>query len=244
MMREEHIIMQFGYHPDIIAKFPTINSTVLMIDDVHNGPSSDEVKNTYQAEQEAVLARIGQTPLSQLPSLAAWRATFRKFGVDPTTYRCAAEALLRRLTKAGNIPSINTLVDLGNLVSIRYGVPIAVLDRRDIANEITVRFAEGYEQFYPFGEDTVDSIPSGEVIFRDSNDLVLARRWCWKQSAPTAARDDTTTILITIEAQHAEAATDVELATRDLTDLLVSHVGGKIQRARLNTYNQIASFTP
>ena len=39
--------------------------------------------------------------------------------------RSAAEALLRRLTKQGSIPSINTLVDIGNLVSIRYALPVA-----------------------------------------------------------------------------------------------------------------------
>ncbi len=79
-------------------------------------------------EQQGTLRRIGDTPLSQIPSLVAWRAVFRSFGVDPTQYRSAAEALLRRLTKKGDIPSINLLVDLGNLVSIRYALPVAVFD--------------------------------------------------------------------------------------------------------------------
>ena len=74
--------------------------------------------------------RIGETPLSQIPSLAAWRSVFRGFGLDPTQYRGAAEALLRRLTKKGEIPSVNTLVDIGNLVSIRYALPVALFDLR------------------------------------------------------------------------------------------------------------------
>ena len=77
-----------------------------------------------------MLARIGETPLSELPTLAAWRRAFRAFGVDPTAYRSAAEALLRRLTKQGSIPSINALVDIGNLVAIRYGLPVAMFDQR------------------------------------------------------------------------------------------------------------------
>ena len=51
---------------------------------------------------------------------ASKHEAIRGFGVDPTQYRSAAEALLRRLSKSGEIPSINALVDLGNLVSIRY----------------------------------------------------------------------------------------------------------------------------
>ena len=37
--------------------------------------------------------------------------------------------MLRRLTKQGSIPSISALVDLGDLVSIRYALPVAILDQ-------------------------------------------------------------------------------------------------------------------
>ena len=37
-----------------------------------------------------MLARIGDTPLSEIPSLAAWRRVFAAFGAQPTKYRNAA----------------------------------------------------------------------------------------------------------------------------------------------------------
>ena len=80
-----------------------------------NRPTPPELLALYQSEQKKVLAEIGDTPLSELKSLAAWRSAFRGFGVNPTKYRSAAEALLRRLTKKGDIPSINTLVDICNM---------------------------------------------------------------------------------------------------------------------------------
>jgi hypothetical protein len=64
---------------------------------------------------------------------------FRGFGVDPTQYRSAAEALLRRLIKQGELPSIGTLVDLANLVSIRYALPVAVFDQGGITGGTVVR---------------------------------------------------------------------------------------------------------
>ena len=120
----------FRYHPAIIERFPTIVGGVIHAVGVTNGPSPDELVEAFRAEQTTVIARIGDTPLSEVPSLAAWRRAFRAFGVDPTAYRSAAEALLRRLTKQGSIPSINTLVDIGNLVSIRHGLPVAIFDRQ------------------------------------------------------------------------------------------------------------------
>ena len=64
--------------------------------------------------------------LASVPSIAAWRRAFSQFGAKPTQHRNAAEALLRRLDKQGEIPSISTLVDIGNLISIRYAIPVAI----------------------------------------------------------------------------------------------------------------------
>jgi len=109
----------FQYDPAILARFPTITGGVILAQNMANGLSPGSLQTMYQAEQQAALQRIGTTPLSQIETLAAWRSAFRGFEVDPTQYRSAAEALLRRLTKKGDIPSINLLVDLGNLVRDR-----------------------------------------------------------------------------------------------------------------------------
>ena len=63
----------------------------------------------------------------------------------------------------------------------------------------------------------------GEVIFADDADAVCARRWCWRQSRASAARDDSTEILVTVEGHHASAAADVAAALDDLEALLRAH---------------------
>src|SRR5437899_10253922 len=118
----------FQYHSDILARYPHVVGGAILAQGMTNAPTPDSLQAAFQSEQQATLQRIGDTPLSQIQSLAAWRSAFRGFDVDPTQYRSAAEALLRRLTKKGDIPSINLLVDLANLVSIRYALPVAVFD--------------------------------------------------------------------------------------------------------------------
>jgi len=107
--------------------------------------------------------------------------------VDPTQYRTPLKRFLRRLTKKGDIPSINLLVDIGNLVSIRYGLPVAVFERRTLQGVVTVHFADGSERYSELGESDEDPPKPGEVIFSDEAKLVVARRWCWRQSEPSAA---------------------------------------------------------
>lgn len=210
----------FRYDAPIIERFPTIVGGLIEAGGVTNGPTSAELGEALRSEARTVRSRIGATPLSELPSLAAWRRVFRGFGVDPTQYRSAAEALLRRLTKQGELPSISTLVDLANLVSIRYALPVAVLDERALSGVLTVRFARGDERWVDLGASTTEHPTSGEVIFADEVDVVIARRWCWRQSAASAARDDTTDILVTVEGHHEGAADDVHRALDDLRTLL------------------------
>lgn len=219
----------FQYHPEITKRFPELTGGVILAHGLSNGPTPPGLLKEYLAEQQAVIERLGETPLSQLPSLAAWRSTFSAFGVEPTKYRSAAEALLRRLTKKGDIPSINGLVDLGNLISIRYALPVAIFDTQAVQGGVTVHFAAGSERFTPLGETTVEQPEVGEVVFSEETAMVLARRWCWRQSEESAARPATASAIITVEAQHAKNRADIEAALKDLHRLLSEYAGGNFK---------------
>ena len=227
----------FQYHPDIVAQFPNVRCGVLLATGMTNQPTPDALKSRYIEEQESVKAEIRDTPLSELPSLAAWRRTFSAFGVSPTKYRSASEALLRRLTKKGDIPSINTLVDIGNLISIRYRIPVAVFDTQHLTGKLTVHFAQGDERYTELGSDEVIHPEAGEVVFSDETGLVFARRWCWKQSKQSAAQLSTTNAIICTEAQHENNATDIENALADMRELFQEYAGGEYQSAILDKDN-------
>ena len=214
---------RFGYDHEILERFPAVVGGVIHAAGVTNRPSPAELTAAYRAEQSSARERIGDTSLSELPTLAAWRAVFRGFGVNPTKYRSAAEALLRRLTKQGEIPSINVLVDLANLVSIRYALPVAVFDQRGVVGGTTVRIAHGGEVWADLGSSQAEHPEPGEVIFSDEVEQVSARRWCWRQSRASAAREDTDEILVTVEAHHRSGPDDVDRALRDLEALLGSY---------------------
>jgi DNA/RNA-binding domain of Phe-tRNA-synthetase-like protein len=223
-------MIRFQYDPEILKRFPCLAGGAMLGVKLTNGPAPERLQQAYLAEQRQVLKKIGATPLSEIETLAGWRGAFRLFGVDPTQYRSAAEALLRRLTKKGDIPGINAIVDICNLVSIRYALPVAAIDLRAVQGKITVHFASGQEDFIPLGESAAEHPEPGEVIFSDEAALVVARRWCWRQSAESAAQESTQEALFTIEAQHGRGGEMVEQAFNDLQQLLVEYVGGEYLR--------------
>jgi DNA/RNA-binding domain of Phe-tRNA-synthetase-like protein len=217
----------FQYHTDILERYPNIVSGVILAQGMQNGPTPDTLKAAYMEEQRTTLRRVGNTPLSELETLAAWRSAFRAFGVNPTKYRSAPEALLRRLTKKGDIPSINAIVDSVNMVSIRYAIPVAAFDVRALQGAVTVHFADGTERYTPLFADQVEHPNPGEVVFSDESGLVIARRWCWRQSDESATREDTSEAIFTLEALHPTGRKDVEAAMDDLLELLNEYMDGE-----------------
>ena len=216
----------FVYDAAITKRFPTIRAGLIHATGLANGPATTGLVTTFQEGQRDAIAQLRMTPLAELPSIAAWRRAFAQFGTKPTQHRNAAESLLRRLSKQGEIPGINTLVDIGNLVSIRHALPVAMFDLAHISGGISVRFADGDEPFADLGSSEAVHPDPGEVIFVDDAGVVCARRWCWRQSAGSATGDATTEALIVVEGHHGDAEADVAAALANLESLLATHQPG------------------
>jgi DNA/RNA-binding domain of Phe-tRNA-synthetase-like protein len=214
----------FRYHPGVLERFPTVRAGAVWARGVDNRTPNASLTTAFRAEQAATRTRLAATPLADLPGIAAWRQTFSAFGGSPTKHRNAAEALLRRLTKQGELPEINPLVDLGNFVSIRHDLPVLVVDAGHIKGTMTVVEATGGERFADLGGSESEHPEPGEIIFVDDAGDPVARRWCWRQSTGSAAGADTTAALIVVEGQHGGAEKDVAAAVATLTLLLNEHM--------------------
>jgi DNA/RNA-binding domain of Phe-tRNA-synthetase-like protein len=214
----------FGYHDEIITRYPAVRAGIVLVTDVDATTSPSSLHAGYIGEQEEVVTRLEALAIAEIPSIAAWRRVFADFGVKPTQYRNAAESLLRRLSKRGDIPTINPLVDLGNMVSIRHALPVAVIDRSGVAGAIEVRFAGGDEPFDDLGSEEITHPQPAEVVFVDEAGVACARRWCWRQSVPSATTSSTTEAIFVIEGHHDSAETDVRAAAQDAIALLERHL--------------------
>lgn len=211
--------MRFAHDPALRAEFPQLAVATLTVEDITADP---DVACTISPFHQRAAARLAQRPESEFPEIAAWRRSFSQMGLKPTQYRCASEALLRRFRKDGSLPSIHPLVDLCNAVSLAYAIPIAVFDLEHVEGDLTVRRASGTETYIGFGGDT-ESPESGEVIYADAAGRAHARRWTNRQSALSAIRPDTRTVLIVSEAMHDSGKADVTTLSTDLNDALSMH---------------------
>lgn len=88
----------------------------------------------------------------------AYRDFYWKIGIDPTKTRPSSEALRRRVIRGSKLPRINNIVDIGNLISVDYLIPIGIYDLNKIKGNLSLILSKGGELFYPIGgkEEIID----------------------------------------------------------------------------------------
>jgi DNA/RNA-binding domain of Phe-tRNA-synthetase-like protein len=204
--------MRFRHDEAIWRDFPELVPGVMSVDGIR--PDVD-VEARIAEYEDIARRRLAGTTESALPEIQAWRRAFSKIGLKPTQYRCASEALLRRFRKENSLPRLHPLIDLCNAVSLAYAIPIAVIDTEQIHDDLTVRYADGDENYETFGGETEHPEP-GEVIFADDARQVHARRWTNRQSGLSAVREATSSVLIVSEALHETAGEDMRRLMADL----------------------------
>ncbi len=83
--------------------------------------------------------------------IVSWREAFRSLSIKPSEYRPSIEAMARRVINGNELPSINALVDIGNIISLRYLLPVGGHSLNAVKQDIALRTAKGREIFIPFG---------------------------------------------------------------------------------------------
>jgi DNA/RNA-binding domain of Phe-tRNA-synthetase-like protein len=104
----------------------------------------DERMDAPIAESEARLRAAAE--LEEV--IAAVRAMYRRFGLDPTKTRPSSEALLRRVRRGEGLPRINSVVDVCNWCSLEMQLPYGLYDLDRIESDVVLRLGaagEGYE---------------------------------------------------------------------------------------------------
>jgi DNA/RNA-binding domain of Phe-tRNA-synthetase-like protein len=231
--------MYFSHSAIMWQQFPQLVPGVLVIKEVHpHVEGADQLQPWFQRAHE----RLGQGLESDLPEISAWRRAYAQMGLKPTQYRSAAEALLRRFRKEGDLPRLHPLVDLCNALSLAFALPVAVFDLAKVADYLEVRHARGDEQYLAFNGE-IERPEPGEVIFADTANQVHARRWTFRQSRHSTVEPETRQALIVSEGLHATAAEDVPALIDALAQALTTLGTAPQERAILTSSQPRLEFS-
>ena len=135
--------------------------------DVVNTPYCEELWQEINAMGDRFRETLTTESLKELSSIAATRRVYRACGKDPSRYRPASEALIRRMLQGKTLYQIDTLVDLINLASIAYGYSIGGFDADKIVGDtLTLGIGREGEPYEGIGRGMINI--HGLPVYRDA----------------------------------------------------------------------------
>jgi DNA/RNA-binding domain of Phe-tRNA-synthetase-like protein len=135
--------------------------------DVVNTPYCAELWQEIEALGERLRSQLTTESLKEMTSIAATRRIYKLCGKDPSRYRPASEALIRRMLQGKQLYQRDTLVDLVNLASIAYGYSIGGFDAdRFVGQRLTLGIGREGEPYEGIGRGMINI--QGLPVYRDA----------------------------------------------------------------------------
>lgn len=133
---------------------------------VQNTPYCPELWDEINALCQEYRSRFTTVSIKEMAAIEATRRVYRACGKDPSRYRPAAEALIRRVVQGKELYQIDTLVDLINLASMKYGYSIGGFDAdKFVGDMLTLGVGEAGEPYEGIGRGMLNI--EGLPVYRD-----------------------------------------------------------------------------
>ena len=228
--------MRFRIAPTIFEDYPDVRIGLVIARGLDNHGSDPAITSKVREAEAALVESFREGTVTEHPRIAPWREAYRKFGAKPKKHHSSIENLVRRALKGDALRSINKLVDVYNVVSLRHIVPVGGEDLDRIEGDIVL--AQAGEREAPvrlLGGSEERPPGAGEVIYKDDRGAIC-RRWNWKEADRTKLTEDTQRAVLVIESLAPVSPVgpvgpagkvELETAVDDLAELIQQHCGGE-----------------
>ncbi|MBI2148067.1 hypothetical protein HYU23_00145 [Candidatus Woesearchaeota archaeon] len=220
--------MKFVINKKIFEKFEGLNLGVIIAKNISNKGINEEILNKIKEKEEFIRKNYKTETLSEHPKINCWRKVYSIFGGEPKKNKSSIESLYRRILSGEKIRHINILVDIYNLLSIKYMLPIGGEDIDKMQGDIELTFANSNEApTILLGEKEPRQPHEGEVIYKDKISAIC-RRWNWREAERTKLTEETKNCILVIEGLHPTTKEGIEIVTKELKELTEILCGEKI----------------
>ena len=132
---------------------------------VKNFPTSSELWLEIENEVSSIRLKYDTNTIKERSGIVATRNAYKATGKDPSRYRPSNEQLARRVIQGKELYSVDSLVDIGNLVSLRCGYSIGVLDYQKIVGDVVLGIGHHEEPYEGIGRGVLNI--EGLPVYRD-----------------------------------------------------------------------------
>jgi DNA/RNA-binding domain of Phe-tRNA-synthetase-like protein len=147
-------------HPEKLildaALVPVVRVAAVRAAPVAVRPAAPPLLAEIAATTAALAARHAGRAPGEIPELQPARDLYKAFGIDPTRTRPSSESLLRRVLQGKPFPSVLNAVDVCNLCSVAFLLPIGLYDTEKMRGPVTLRRGRPGESYAGIRKDDVN----------------------------------------------------------------------------------------
>lgn len=232
---------KFEVAEEVFEKLPTYYLGVVVAKGIDNSKENPFITNLMNEQMEKFMTEMEGVNLKESTQIKPYRDAFLALGMNPNKFMCSVEALAKRVQKGKPLPNINTIVDLGNALSLKYSVPMGAHDIDKLNGDMTVRFSTEEDFFLPMGKDEVEAMPEGELVYV-SGHTVKTRRWIWRQSDDGKIDETTNYIFYPIDGFLDKNKEKVDAALEELASILKEELNCEVKKGYIDSKNREVDF--
>lgn len=205
---------------EIQIKLPGVKLGVVEARDVHVEAQHPELTKLLDDVCTRKQKEFTVESLAEADSIRDIRALFRGWGMDPSKYRPASEALLRRVVQGKGLYRVSNVVDIGNLVSIETGWPLGCYDRSHISEPVELRHGLAGENYEGIGKKNWNL--EGRPVLADPSGPFGSPI---SDSTRSMITDSAKNVMIVIYVPEKSPDTSAEFAMKRLCERLTAFAG-------------------
>jgi len=220
--------VQVGVDPAISKAYPGFISRFAVATGVRVKRLDEGLEAVKRKALGEVRSKYQAAVVTEIPEVVLFRSFFKTMGVDPSRFRSPPEYLLRRaLTE--RFPSVNTLVDICLLLTVKHWVAVGAFDLGNVKARVTVAMARGSETLQTIDGRTVTLTP-GEIILRDEERVLSA--YTVGDARATMVTMETREALVTLWNAPGIAEQNLHEALAELKTLVAAYASGVVEEIK------------
>jgi len=233
--------MKFVVAEEVFEKLDNVCFGIVVARGIKNREQNDGVEKCLEMSIRAIEKKFENAKVKEAEEIVPYRDAFTKLSINPNKFMSSIEAMASRIGKKKGFPQINTAVDLGNAISLKYLVPLGAHDIDSAEGDIGVRFSVQGDRFIPFGEAEEEILEAGELIY-SVGDNVKTRRWIWRQSEQGKVTEESKNIFFPIDGFSDCNYQSVISARDELASLLQQLLGCAVTVGFVDKHNREMEF--
>lgn len=219
--------MKISIHANLKQAVPNCRLGYALIDNVAIKGSPPPLAQEFLRLQEEAAVAYKIDLLPDVPRIAAVRSMFRKLSYDPSRYRPASEALVRRVLAGKGLYYVNSAVDVNNYCSLKYLLPFGLYDADKIVGDVEYSLAKAGQYLSISGQlRSTEKKP-----FLHDEEGVFGNPMA--DSARTAVTLQTQKLLSVLYVDEEVTDKEVERILTYAADMFVRYNGGTVKEQKI-----------